>query len=165
MIQFEKVSFDQFAAGAAPLWYRVEDLRKIYDNIKLPIRATSGSAGYDIVSPFHFRLRPGETFQCPLGIRVKMPVNMVLLLLPRSGLGFKFRMQLDNTVGVIDSDYYDANNEGHISLKVTNDTNTGKTLEINEGDKIIQGIFLRYELTDDDAVTEKRKGGFGSTGR
>ena len=83
---------------------------------------------------------------------------------PRSGLGFKFRLQLNNTVGIIDSDYFKSDNEGHIFAKLTNDSNEGKTLEVTGGSGFMQGIFVEYGITVDDEVTAERNGGFGSTG-
>ena len=87
----------------------------------------------------------------------------MLKLYPRSGLGFKYRLQLNNTVGIIDSDYYNSDNEGHIFAKITNDSNEGKTVEIAEGTGFMQGIFIEYGITLDDEVTDVRNGGFGST--
>jgi dUTP pyrophosphatase len=78
-------------------------------------------------------------------------------------LGFKFRLQLNNTVGIIDSDYFYSDNEGHIFIKMTNDTNENKTVEIKKGNGFAQGIFMVYGTTEDDNVTESRNGGFGST--
>lgn len=82
----------------------------------------------------------------PTGIRVKIDDGWVLQCYPRSGLGFKYRMQLDNTVGIIDSDYYNSDNEGHIMAKLTNDGNEGKTIDIEEGKGYMQGILFRMEL-------------------
>lgn len=106
-----------------------------------------------------YRAIKGLVLQC------RMPLNVVLLLMPRSGQGFKCRLQLNNTVGVIDSDYYFAENEGHIMVKLTNDSNEGKVLEISKGDAICQGIFTQYLTTEDDNSSEVRTGGMGSTGR
>ena len=92
-----------------------------------------------------------------------MEPEWVLKCYPRSGLGFKFRLQLNNTVGIIDSDYYDSDNEGHIFAKLTNDSNEGKTVEVRTGDGFMQGIFVEYGITLDDDVTDVRNGGFGST--
>ena len=92
-----------------------------------------------------------------------MENNWVLLLFPRSSLGFKYRMQLDNTVGVIDSDYYYSDNEGHISLKISNDTKEEKVLEIEKNKGVCQGIFFEFGITIDDDTKEKRNGGLGST--
>ena len=89
----------------------------------------------------------------------------MLAVFPRSGLGFKFRLQLNNTVGIIDSDYYFSDNEGHIFVKLTNDSNEGKVVDLKEGDAFAQGIFLPYGITEDDDVTASRNGGFGSTGK
>ena len=106
--KFEKVSFTQFKEGWMDTFGEAseEKLREIYGGIRLPRRATKGSAGYDFFAPADFTLRPGETVKIPTGIRAKMEEEWVLKCYPRSGLGFKYRLQLNNTVGIIDSDYY-----------------------------------------------------------
>lgn len=134
-----------------------------YESITIPTRATSGSAGYDFKAPFDFTLAPGETIKIPTGIRAKIDDGWVLMIFPRSGLGFKYRLQLNNTVGVIDSDYFGSDNEGHIMVKMTNCTNEGKTISIKAGEGFAQGIFMPYGITVDDNVTDIRNGGFGST--
>lgn len=133
--------------------------------LSLPRRATVGSAGYDFFCPLDITLAPGETAKIPTGIRAAMAEGWVLTLFPRSSLGFKFRLQLNNTVGIIDSDYYHADNEGHIFIKVTNDSNEGKTLTLKAGDGFAQGIFLPFGITEDDTATGERHGGFGSTNK
>ena len=138
-------------------------MQKIYDNIKLPKRATAGSAGYDFYAPVSITLEPGKTIKIPTGIRVEMESDWVLKCYPRSGLGFKYRLQLNNTVGIIDSDYFYSDNEGHIFAKLTNDTNEERTVEIAAGTGFMQGIFVEYGITVDDNVTTVRNGGFGST--
>lgn len=161
--KFHKVSFEQFAEGFADYSKDLEVVRKIYDSIKLPKRATKGSAGYDFFAPVGIVLAPGETMKVPTGIRCEMEYDWVLKLYPRSGLGFKYRLQLNNTVGIIDADYFYSDNEGHIFAKITIDSNEGKTVEIPAGTGFIQGIFLEYGITVDDDATEIRNGGFGST--
>lgn len=164
--KFEKVSFEQFKKDWTDT-FEVSDevqIREIYDRIKLPARATAGSAGYDFFTPLSFDLKPGNSLKIPTGIRVKIEEGWLLSIFPRSGLGFKFRMQLDNTVGIIDSDYYDASNEGHIMIKFTNDSNTSKTISLEEGNAFAQGIFTEFGITEDDEADAKRTGGFGSTG-
>ena len=161
--KFHKVSFEQFAEGFADYSKDLEVVRKIYDSIKLPKRATKGSAGYDFFAPVGIVLAPGETMKVPTGIRCEMEYDWVLKLYPRSGLGFKYRLQLNNTVGIIDADYFYSDNEGHIFAKITNDSNEGKTVEIPAGTGFIQGIFLEYGITVDDDATEIRNGGFRST--
>ncbi len=163
--KFHKVSFEQFQEGwlAAFGDTEAEELKRLYDNIKLPKRATSGSAGYDFYTPASMTIKPGETVKIPTGIRVEMDENWVLKCYPRSGLGFKFRLQLNNTVGIIDSDYFYSDNEGHIFVKLTNDTNEGRTVELAEGTGFMQGIFVEYGITVDDDVKAIRNGGFGST--
>lgn len=135
----------------------------MYNDIKLPRRATKGSAGYDFYAPVDITLKPGETMKIPTGIRVKMEPEWVLQVFPRSGLGFKYRLQLDNTVGVIDSDYYYSDNEGHIFCKITNDSKENKSIEVKAGTGICQGIFVEYGVTVDDDADGIRNGGFGST--
>ncbi len=140
-----------------------EEIQEIYKGISLPVRATAGSAGYDFFVPVEVTLEPGETVKIPTGIRVEMEQDWVLKCYPRSGLGFKYRLQLNNTVGIIDSDYFYSGNEGHIFAKLTNDTNEGKTLVIPAGTGFMQGIFVEYGITVDDAAEGVRNGGFGST--
>lgn len=165
--KFSLVSFDEFKKGYIKNFGVISDesIKEIYSGIKLPARATQGSAGYDFYSPIAFELKPNETINIPTGIRAKMNDGWVLTIYPRSGLGFKFRMQLNNTVGIIDSDYYYSDNEGHIFIKFTNGTNENKTISVSQGDGIAQGIFLQFGITEDDNATEKRNGGFGSTGK
>lgn len=159
--QFEKVSKEQFENS----WEFNSAADEVYATIKLPQRATSGSAGYDFYSPLDFKLSPGETIKIPTGIRCCMDEGWVLKIYPRSGLGFKYRIQLNNTVGIIDSDYYNSDNEGHIFIKITNDSNEGKVLELKAGDGFAQGIFLEYGITVDDNADGIRNGGFGSTNK
>ena len=163
--KFYKVSFEQFEESWKDDFPETspEEIREIYEKIKLPVRATKGSAGYDFFSPIDFELKPGETMKIPTGIRVSMEEDWVLCIFPRSGLGFKYRLQMNNTVGVIDSDYYNSDNEGHIFLKMTNDSNEGKTVTVSQGNGMAQGIFFQYGITEDDQAEEERNGGFGST--
>lgn len=163
--KFHKVSFEQFQEGWTDT-FGPEDksrIQEIYDGIRRPARATKGSAGYDFFAPAAFTLKPGETVKIPTGIRAEMEEEWVLKCYPRSGLGFKYRLQLNNTVGIIDSDYFYSDNEGHIFAKITNDTNEGKTVEIPAGTGFMQGIFVEYGITVDDQAEGIRNGGFGST--
>lgn len=159
MNRFEKVSYNQYleAIGGDI------DLFDEYNDIIIPKRATTGSAGYDFFAPFTFTLNPNETIKIPTGIRVILDNDKFLAMYPRSGLGFKFRLQLDNTVGIIDSDYCNSDNEGHIFIKITNDGREGKSITINKGDGIAQGIITQFFKTDDDNSEGIRNGGFGST--
>ena len=159
--KFEKVSFEEFKKAFDNK--SVEEIQKIYDEIKLPKRATLGSAGYDFYTPISFTLAPNETIKIPTGIRCEMKIGWVLSLYPRSGLGFKYRVQLNNTVAIIDSDYYYSDNEGHIFVKLTNASNEDKTVILNVGDGFCQGIFTEYGITEDDDTEGIRNGGFGST--
>ncbi len=163
--RFDKVSYEQFKEGYLDSFGDTadEEIRKIYEKIRLPRRATSGSAGYDFFTPVALKIAPGETVKIPTGIRAEMEENWVLMCYPRSGLGFKYRLQLNNTVGIIDSDYFYSDNEGHIFSKLTNDSKEGKTVELKAGSAFMQGVFVEYGITMDDEVTDIRNGGFGST--
>ncbi len=163
--QFEKVSFEQFKADWEDTFGTAENIQEIYDDIKLPKRATAGSAGYDFYTPLDVELKAGESIKIPTGVRVKINDGWVLKIYPRSGLGFKFRLQLNNTVGIIDSDYYNSDNEGHMFCKIMNDSNENKTVTLKKGDGFCQGIFVEYGITFDDDVTDERNGGFGSTSK
>ena len=163
--KFEKVSLRQFKKDFLDSFssYSENEVEKIYEDLLIPKRATKGSAGYDFYSPIDFSLAPGETIKIPTGIRVRINDGWVLALYPRSGLGFKFRLQLNNTVGIIDSDYYNSDNEGHMFVKLTNDSNENKTVELKAGQGMVQGIFFEFGITEDDEANEERNGGFGST--
>lgn len=163
--KFEKVTLKQFEKDYLNAFpeLTIKNIELIYNRIKLPKRATTGSAGYDFFAPFDIELRPNETIKVPTGIRAKINNGWVLTIYPRSGLGFKYRLQLNNTVGIIDSDYYGSSNEGHIYIKITNDTNENRIISIKEGEGFAQGIFFNFGITVDDEVSEIRDGGFGST--
>jgi len=165
--EFEKVSYNQYRSAMMELVtteYSEELTELSYNELKLPTRSTSGSAGYDFKSPVTLILDPGCSIKLPTGIRVKIDEGWWLGCLPRSGLGFKFRLQLDNTMGVIDSDYYYSDNEGHIFAKLTNDGREKKTVSIQAGDGFMQGIFIPYGVTYLDDAKGVRNGGMGSTG-
>lgn len=172
---FEKISFQQWLQDLQALKVieredpdgipRDEEFyafwRRLYDNIQLPKRATDGSAGYDFHMPYNAAFRSETSTTIPTAIRVKIEPGWMLALFPRSGLGFKHGLRLKNTVGIIDSDYYNAANEGHIMAKIDVDLN----FVCNEGERFMQGVFVPYGLaTNDDPVSKERIGGFGSTG-
>ena len=163
--QFHKVSQGQFIEGMKDVFPQLEEkeIQEIYHSLKLPRRATTGSAGYDFYSPVDFDLQPGESLKMPTGIRAQMEEGWVLKVYPRSGLGFKYRLQLNNTVGIIDSDYFYSDNEGHIFIKITNDSREGKTLHVDKGTGFAQGIFVEFGITVDDDAAALRNGGMGST--
>lgn len=137
--------------------------KEILDKIITPCRATTQSAGYDFFSPFPFTLNPGETIMIPSGIRAVIADGWFLAIVPRSGLGFKYKFTLDNCTGVIDADYANSANEGHIMLKMTN--NGDRKLSVQAGVAVAQGILLPFGVAVNDDYTEfkTRDGGFGST--
>lgn len=164
--QFEKVNIEQFAMDVVDIFdtfYSVEEIQDMYDSIELPIRATKFSAGHDIKIPFAKALNPNETLKIPTGIRCKMDENYVMFIFPRSSLGIKKGMVIMNTVPVIDGDYYNADNEGHIFICIKNTSE--KLLTLNKNDAITQAVFVPFGVADDDEVTTERCGGIGSTGK
>lgn len=156
--RFEKVSFPEFAKNCS-----ANDAESVYSAIRLPKRATSGSAGYDFYAPYSFEMEPGSELKIATGIRAYIQPGWVLAVFPRSGLGFRYRLSLNNTVGIIDSDYYRSDNEGHIHIKLYNGGSV--KVKVAAGEAFAQGIFLPYGVTEDDEVTASRNGGFGSTDR
>lgn len=163
--EFYKVSEAQFKLACEERAITLETETEALDRVQLPLRATSGSAGYDFSTPFAFYLNPGESIEIPTGIRAKIEEGWVLMIYPRSGLGFKYNTVLANTVGIIDSDYYYALNEGHIIIKLINKSRDGKILSLKAGDKFAQGVFTQYGITIHDNAKNSRDGGFGSTTR
>ena len=112
----------------------------------------------------HFRLMKPNTVFINTGIKCQIDEGYVLELYPRSSLGFKYNLTMDNTVGIIDSDYYNnESNEGHIKCKMTN--HSDETIFLKQGDGYMQGIFKEFFITKDDVATDKRVGGIGSTNK
>lgn len=163
-MRFEKVSYEQWKKDASDLSTE-NNVKKMWDDIKLPNRATKGSAGYDFFAPVGFILEAGQTIKIPTGIRILLDDDKFLAIYPRSGLGFKYKLQIWNTTPIIDSDYSGSDNEGHIWVKLYNDSPEGKRLDIHQGDAICQGIIQQFFKTENDDADGVRNGGFGSTGK
>ena len=166
-MKFETVSKEQFLKDINQVYIFPDDWAReeCYENLRLPRRATSGSAGYDFYLPVDMILCPGDTLLIPTGIKAELDKSKVLEIYPRSSLGFKYKMKICNTVGIIDADYYNnENNEGHIMIKVENCGDD--IIELAEGSAFAQGIIKEYFLVDDDEPREKiRVGGIGSTSK
>ena len=168
MSYFEKVSYDRWKADCGIKGLPDKELREWYEAIRLPRQATSASAGCDFFMPFNLNFEAGSTFRIATGIRWVTENDpsdrgKVLLIVPRSGLGFKYGIRLSNTIGVIDADYCDSDNEGHIIISLENPSRT--TIELPEGKPFAQGIAVRYEIPDGAGSVNGRNGGFGSTDR
>ena len=149
-------------------------------NLKKPEKEQAVQSVAEIDQPADITLAPGESVKVPTGMRARMDDGWVLMIFPRSGMGFKYRLMLDNTVGVIDADYYYSDNEGHIMIKITNNSAlgsvqkctpdegeqeiSGKVLHRSAGQAFAQGVFLPFGITTDDDVANERNGGLGSTG-
>ena len=134
-------------------------------NINLPTRKTTESAGYDIECAEAVTLEPNQVVLVPTGLKAFMAYDEYLAIHIRSSMAIKRKLALVNSTGIIDSDYYNSDNEGHIMAKLTNDSNEGKVLEIHPGEGFLQGIFMPYGITEDDEADGVRNGGFGSTDR
>ena len=158
MRKFERISFEQFKKDVC-------DDKELYEKIELPKRSTNHSAGYDIKSIVNETIKPGESKIIKTGLKVAMNPDEVFYIIDRSSLGFKYDITLSNSVGVIDSDYFNnEDNEGHFSVKLIN--HGDKEFKINIGDRIAQGIFMKYLTVDDEEkIDKKRKGGIGSTNK
>lgn len=163
MNRFEKISYEQFEQDLSGDAWIEPIINVMYEQIKLPQRATKFSAGYDIYAPYDIEIPAKGSVKVPTGIRVKLDDDKFLAIYPRSGLSFKFKMQLYNSVGIIDSDYYNSDNEGHIWCKFYNDSPDGKTITIKQGEAMCQGIIQQYFKTNGDETDGVRNGGFGST--
>jgi dUTP pyrophosphatase len=151
---FEKISIEQFEKD-------IKDTN-LYNDAKLPLRATAHSAGYDIFAISDIMLKPGEMAAIPTGIKSYMQTDEWFSIRVRSGHGFKYNIRLKNQVGVVDCDYYDnPKNEGHIFIALQNEGN--KEFIVKKGEAFAQGIFHKYLVADDDFVETSRNGGFGST--
>ncbi len=158
MRKFEKISLDEFIKDTGLT-------KQEYNEYSLPKRSTKYSAGYDFSLLFDLDILPGETKKIPTGIKACMESDEVLMIFIRSSLGFKYNIRMCNQVGIIDSDYYNnQNNEGHIFVKIQNEGT--ERIHFNKGDNFVQGIFTKYLLTDDEEeITKERNGGFGSTNK
>ena len=158
MRKFYKISYKQFKKDVC-------DDKELYNSIELPKRSTSKSAGYDIRSIEEYTLQPGESHAFKTGVKVEMNDDEVFFIFDRSSIGFKYDVCLSNSVGVIDADFYNnPDNEGHFAIKLIN--HGTKDFEVKVGDRIAQGIFVKFLTVDDeDKNIKKRKGGIGSTNK
>lgn len=163
MRKFEKISKEQWDKDICDYIYIDAPVPK-YEDIKIPERSTSKSAGYDFYSPIDIDIPPCSMAKIPLGIKAEIEDDDVLLMFIRSSIAIKNAVQLMNNVGVIDADYYNnVDNEGHIWAALYN-VNAFKPFHISKGQKICQGIIVKYGSVDNDDVNTIREGGFGSTG-
>ena len=158
MRYFEKISYEQFSSD-------IGNNQEMYNNIKLPKRATRYSAGYDIYSLEDMTIKPNEIRKIPTGLKVRMNENDVLMIFVRSSMGFKYNVRLCNQVGIIESDYYNnSSNEGHIWIKLQNEGD--KDFVVKAGDAIAQGVFTTFNTVDnEEEIINERIGGIGSTSK
>ena len=153
---FEKISFERFSLD-------VKNDRKLYDEYKLPRRASKNSCGYDFLAIEDYIIHSGEIKKIPTGYKAKFLSDEMLMIVVRSSMGFKYNVRMCNQVGVIESDYYNnISNEGHMWVALQNEGD--KDYIINKGDAYAQGIFIKF-LTCGDNPEEERIGGLGSTNK
>lgn len=158
MRKFEKISLEEFHKN----YSENEDI--YYQNLNMPKRGSKYSAGYDISVPWDIDLPARGTVKIPTLLKVCMEDDEVVLIDVRSSLGFKHNVRLNNTIAVIDKDYYgNEDNEGHIFLKLYNPNDYD--IHFSEGERIAQAIFVKYLITDDDNSESTRVSGIGSTGK
>ena len=149
MRKFEKISFEEFKKS-------IKDDQNLYENYKLPSRNSTNAAGYDFYLLEDIEIGPNEIVKIPTGIKACFNPDEVLLLIVRSGTGFKYNIRLVNQVGVVDADYYNnENNEGHLFVKLQNESD--KVLNFIAGDALVQGVFIKYLTTDDDQKIDKKR--------
>lgn len=149
---FEKVSLNEFEKNYD---------KSLYD-FDLPSRSTKKSAGYDFFAPSDFIIKRGECLKIFTGVKACMEERDVLYLYIRSSFAIKYGLVLKNSVGVIDSDYYNnPDNEGNIIFVIENTSDND--FEIKKGTRFAQGVFMNYLTIDDDNSFGKRNGGIGST--
>lgn len=158
MRYFKKISFKQFKKD-------IKNDKKLYDSLQLPKRSTKYSAGYDFFSPIEFTIKPNDTKIIPLAMKVDMNSDEMLMIFVRSSMGFKYNVRMCNQVGIIEKDYYNnKTNEGHIFIRLQN--HGEKEYIVKIGDKICQGIFVKFLIVDNEENIEtERSGGLGSTGQ
>ena len=133
-------------------------------DIKLPKRKTKKSAGYDFFAIEDVDLYPDKLYVLPTGIKVQMEEDEVLYLHIRSSAAFKRGVRMINSIGVIDSDFYNnESNEGEISLGLL--SHNDDVVHIKNGECVAQGVFHKFLITDDDDADGERTGGIGSTGK
>ena len=173
IMHFEKITREQWVKDMVnlhslkhPTEANFREINKLYDGIKLPKRATKYSAGYDFYVSGDVAILSENSGIVPTGIRwvcdKEEDKNKVLQIYPRSGIGFRTGVRLMNTVGIIDADYWEGNNEGHIMLKLYNPMDS--PLHVEDGGAIVQGVITEYHTCDDEEeIVEKRTGGMGST--
>lgn len=167
---FEKVSATTWTKDilkAVP-HFTESEVEQSYRDIKLPKRSTKHSAGYDFVTPIRITLPPHSSCSVPTGIKCRFSANektmWYLALYIRSSIGIKRGVIMSNGTGIIDADFYNnPDNEGDITLALTNTSSL--TQVFDAGERICQGIFTLYGLTEDDNADTERTSGIGSTGK
>ena len=153
---FEKISFNQFKKD-------VKNDYKLYEEYLLPQRKTNNSVGYDFLAIEDFEIKPGEIKKIPTGYKAVFKKDEMLMIVVRSSMGFKYNVRLTNQVGIIDSDFYNnEENEGHIYVSLQNEGN--EAYKVKKGEAYSQGIFIKV-LTCGERVNKKRVGGIGSTNK
>lgn len=169
-MHFERVKFEAFKNDMAmyrPINFMAGEVEKAYGGIKIPVRKTKYSAGYDICIPIDISIPPGQRRVIPTGIKVVFEEDEMstwhLQMYVRSSVGIKDGIVLTNGTGVIDPDYFRGKNDGDMMLALLNTSD--KLVQYKAGDRICQAVFVIHGLTSDDNASGERTSGVGSTGR
>ena len=167
-MRFERVKLEAFKNDMAmyrPINFMSGDVEKAYDNIKIPVRKTKYSAGYDVCTPVDVVLPSGQRRVIPTGIKAVFSEDEMeswhLQMYVRSSVGIKDGVVLTNGTGVIDPDYFMGENDGDMMLALLNTSD--KLVKYKAGDRICQAVFVLHGLTSDDNASGDRTGGIGST--
>ena len=162
---FDKISFEQWVKDTPFKDMPNDVLLRQYYNIQLPHQGTEDSMGLDFHMPYEVKVLAHNKVKIPTGVRWicddEADKKYGMLIIPRSSTGIKLGLRLLNTIGIIDADYYLADNEGHIMLFMENVTDNDIVLKAGQG--IVQGIIIPYVVPQKFATSVKRHGGFGST--
>lgn len=167
-MHFERVKFEAFKNDMVmyrPINFMSGEVEKAYDGIKIPVRKTRYSAGYDICIPIDISIPSGQRRVIPTGIKVVFEEDEMstwhLQMYVRSSVGIKDGIVLTNGTGVIDPDYFRGKNDGDMMLALLNTSD--KLVQYKAGDRICQAVFVIHGLTSDDNASGDRIGGIGST--
>lgn len=164
-MEFDKVSFEQWAKDISVKEVDVHTLQRWYHDIKLPKQGTKYAMGCDFFMPYPATLLPHNKIKIATGIRwvctYEHERNYGLIIAPRSGLGTKYGMRLLNTIGIVDCDYSESDNEGEIFLMFENPSD--EPIELKQGMAIAQGIVVPYQIPIGAETDAQRNGGLGST--
>lgn len=133
-----------------------------FEGLELPVYATEGAAGMDVLSAEDVTLMPGARHAVATGLAFAIPPGFEIQVRPRSGLALKHGISVPNAPGTIDSDY-----RGELKIILIN--HGADAFAIRRGDRVAQLVLApvtraSWLKVDELDHTERGEGGFGSTG-